>query len=162
MGMAVILRPIKSSNIKAVGYDTAKTVPGYGDLYVQFASGATYRYQAVPTQVHLDFINAQSAGSFFSSYIKNAYPFIKLAQQPEEVEDPKEEVKEEPKETTNVPEENKFEAGTEIKITKYAVKIIGSHTAGDEIIITAKVPVSVEIAALLKALGISHKLDIVK
>lgn len=158
--MAVILREVNSSNIKAIGYDA-----GSGDLYVQFSSGSMYRYRSVPSQKHLDLINAPSIGSFFSDHIKTSYPFVKLSQ-PDVVEDmPKEEPKEEVKDElkSSAPDGAlSFDAGSEIVSTKYAVRVVGSHGATNEIIITAKPTVSVEIAALLKVLGITHKLDITK
>jgi len=162
--MAVILRGVISSNIKAVGYDA-----GLGDLYVRFSSGTVYRYRSVPSQTYLDLINAPSIGSFFSSNIKTSYPFVKLSQAGAVEDTLKEEPKEEPKE--EVKDELKssepvgtlpFDAGSEIVSTKYAVRVVGSHSATNEIIITAKPAVSVEIAALLKVLGITYKLDITK
>jgi hypothetical protein len=62
--------PVASSNIASVGYDREQKVLG-----VRFSSGATYLYTGVPEEVHADFMDAASLGSFFADNIKGVYPF---------------------------------------------------------------------------------------
>ena len=67
------LHPVASSNIKAVGYDSAE-----GDLVVQFHSGKKYVYHSVPPQVHEAFLGAKSMGIFFTREIRGKYGTEKL------------------------------------------------------------------------------------
>jgi hypothetical protein len=61
------LTPIKSSNIKAIGYDaSAKT------LAVEFLNGV-YHYNDVPPEVHASLVGAESAGKFFASNIRGKF-----------------------------------------------------------------------------------------
>lgn len=59
---------VKSSNIAKVGYDQTKKV-----LSIQFESGKTYNYTAVPANVVLDLLFAESIGKYFNTEIKNKY-----------------------------------------------------------------------------------------
>lgn len=72
------IHDVKSSNIAAVGYDTASKT-----LLVQFSNGGEYEYTGVPTQAYLDLISAESKGKHLNEYIKGQYDFRKL-----EPEDP--------------------------------------------------------------------------
>lgn len=60
--------PVQSSNIASIGYDEGEKV-----LEVEFHSGAVYQYEDVPPEVHGDFMNASSAGRFFSENIRGIY-----------------------------------------------------------------------------------------
>lgn len=62
------LIPVKSSNIKAVGYDKVLRI-----LFVQFYSGGTYEYPEVPKLVYENFVSSESCGKFFHKYIKTVY-----------------------------------------------------------------------------------------
>lgn len=66
------MKPVKSSNIEAIGYDAAKKV-----LSVQFKVGGVYHYQGVGQAVYDSFEKAESIGKFHVQHIKNAYKFIK-------------------------------------------------------------------------------------
>ena len=66
------MHPVVSSNLKAVGYNPAKQV-----LYVEFNSGSTYAYLDVPEKRALGLISAESKGSYFAEFIKDAYSFVK-------------------------------------------------------------------------------------
>ena len=72
----MILEPVESSNIAAVGYDSQ-----HSQLYVQFKHGGTYRYDEVPLQLHMKIMDAESCGKAFHALIKTAQPpfaFTKL------------------------------------------------------------------------------------
>jgi len=64
---------VKSSNVKAVGYDSAMKV-----LHVDFKSGNSYRYKDVPEKIHKKFISASSKGKFFSKKIRGQYDYDKV------------------------------------------------------------------------------------
>jgi len=68
------LIPVKSSNIKAVGYNELKM-----KLRVEFKSGGTYEYKDVPRKVWMDFIESKSLGKYFFSHIKGKYSYEKIS-----------------------------------------------------------------------------------
>lgn len=72
---AVHLHGVKSSQVKAIGYDAdTKT------LAVQFTrgTGAVYHYPNVEPHTHEAFVKAGSIGTFFGKHIKSL-PFEKYA-----------------------------------------------------------------------------------
>ena len=58
--------PVKSSNLKSVGYDEKTTL-----LEVEFLDDSIYQYSRVPKAVYLELMNAQSKGSYFSKNISS-------------------------------------------------------------------------------------------
>jgi hypothetical protein len=58
-----------SSFIKEMVWDA-------GNLFVRLKSGKFYEYKNVSEEVYLDFINADSLGTFFGENIKDQYEFI--------------------------------------------------------------------------------------
>lgn len=62
------LKPVTSSNIKAVGYD-----PSSKALHVQFKSGQTHRYDDVSPEKHAALMAADSVGSHFHQHIRNSH-----------------------------------------------------------------------------------------
>ena len=70
--LVIDLKPCKSSNISAHGYDAATKT-----LAVQFSSGHTYHYSDVPPDVFERLGKAKSVGGFFASDIRNAFKGIK-------------------------------------------------------------------------------------
>ena len=67
------MNSVKSSNIKAVGYDEGKMI-----LRVQFYSGGLYEYKDVPRKFYIDFITSKSLGKYFYKNIKNKYKTTKV------------------------------------------------------------------------------------
>jgi hypothetical protein len=65
--------PVASTAIAAVTY-TSEAV-----LEVEFTSGATYRYFAVPAQLFHEFLTAESKGVFFNRRIRPCYQHARLA-----------------------------------------------------------------------------------
>jgi hypothetical protein len=63
---------VDSSNIEAVGYDDDSQ-----DLHVQFLSGGSYVYHAVPRYVYDGLMSASSKGSYLNREIKPVYQFTK-------------------------------------------------------------------------------------
>ncbi len=60
------LKPVKSSNLKAVGYDEEAQA-----LYIQFPKGNTiWKYTPVTKKDYDLFIGSPSLGSFFHQHIK--------------------------------------------------------------------------------------------
>ena len=64
-GMSIQRKPVRSSNIKAVGHD-----PKTNTLDVEFHSGAVHRYHGVTVDQHKEFMGAPSLGSYFHEHIK--------------------------------------------------------------------------------------------
>jgi hypothetical protein len=56
----------KSESIKAIGYE-----PTTRELHVQFHSGATYSYPGITPEQHTAFVNADSKGRHFQSFIRS-------------------------------------------------------------------------------------------
>ena len=59
------MKPVKSSNIKAIGYNAVKK-----ELHIQFSSGSTYAYHGVTPELHAALLNAESIGSHFARHIR--------------------------------------------------------------------------------------------
>jgi len=69
----VIRKPVKSSQIKSVGYEPSSKM-----LEVEFANGAVYRYHGVEDHDHHAFVNAPSIGSHFHAQIKGKHKHEKV------------------------------------------------------------------------------------
>ena len=65
---------VASSNITSVGYD-----PATETLEVEFWSGSVYQYYNVPENIYEQLKKANSKGRFLHTYIKNAYPYSRVA-----------------------------------------------------------------------------------
>lgn len=61
--------PVRSSNIRSVGYDPASRT-----LEVEFNSGGIYQYSGVPATIYQGFMRAASKGSYLYDHIKGRYP----------------------------------------------------------------------------------------
>lgn len=64
------MQPVSSSNIAAVGYDTANQ-----SVFVQFLDGSTYEYKGVSEQEFENLLTAPSVGSYLNRNFKNVYPY---------------------------------------------------------------------------------------
>jgi lysyl-tRNA synthetase class 2 len=64
--------PVTSTAIASVAYSSDAA------LDVEFTSGATYRYFAVPAQLFHEFLAADSKGVFFNRRIRPCYQHAKL------------------------------------------------------------------------------------
>lgn len=67
------LKPVKSSNIKAAGYDQDTS-----ELQIEFIGGGLYAYDSVPLDVYREFTEAHSIGKYFHGKIKDVYKTRKL------------------------------------------------------------------------------------
>lgn len=82
--MTIPMKPVSSSNIKAIGYDPEMQI-----LAIQFGSGSVYHYQGVPEEIYDDLQKCQtsknnSIGHFFARHIKGAFEYER---QPDEKKD---------------------------------------------------------------------------
>jgi hypothetical protein len=66
------MKPVTSSNIKAIGYD-----PATKTLAVQFAHGGLYHYSGVEQSVHDDLLKAKSIGGHFYKHVRNSFTSAK-------------------------------------------------------------------------------------
>lgn len=64
----IVMQPLKSNQLKAAGYDLATST-----LKVEFVSGGIYFYSAVPRDVFSGLMTAASAGSYFTTYVRNKF-----------------------------------------------------------------------------------------
>jgi KTSC domain-containing protein len=69
-------QPVKSSNIKSIGYDPEKQ-----ELHVEFGSGQVYAYANVPPEKHQALLAAESIGQHFARHIRTSHGFRKLETQ---------------------------------------------------------------------------------
>lgn len=67
------MKPVKSSNINAVGYDADKK-----ELQVEFKGGGVYAYDEVPPEVHEALAAAESVGKHFHAHVKDKYKTRRL------------------------------------------------------------------------------------
>lgn len=63
--------PIKSSHIKAIGYDT-----NTHHLQVEFSAGPIYDYPGVKPATHMGLMQAKSKGTFLAEAIKTRHTGI--------------------------------------------------------------------------------------
>ena len=68
-GPRVNRAPVRSSNIRSVGYDAPSKT-----LKVEFHSGGLYQNPGVPETIYQGFIRAASRGSYFHDHIKGRNP----------------------------------------------------------------------------------------
>ena len=66
------LNEVVSSNIKSVGYED-------DNLYVQYNSGAVYRYKNVPKELYENLVKAESKGRFINSEVKGKFEYERCA-----------------------------------------------------------------------------------
>lgn len=65
----VIMVPVESTNVEAVGYD-----PDRSRLWVRFKGGPHYRYEGVPRPVYDALLAAPSKGQYLHREVKGKYP----------------------------------------------------------------------------------------
>lgn len=66
-------QPVKSSNIREVGYDAPSQT-----LEVQFRTGGVYQYLGVPHSVYQGLMQAASHGSYFQRHVRNRYSYRRV------------------------------------------------------------------------------------
>ncbi len=66
--------PVRSSNIRSIGYDEENLV-----LEIEFLDHALYEYYAVPPDVHAGLMSARSHGVYFHSHVEGRYKYNRLA-----------------------------------------------------------------------------------
>lgn len=59
---------VSASNIRSVGYDAGKQI-----LEIEFSGGSIVQYSGVSPEVHRQFVNAPSPGSFYQDKIDENY-----------------------------------------------------------------------------------------
>lgn len=62
----IVMVPVSSSAIRAVGYDGST-------LTVEFHTGRAYDHPNVPYHVYLGLMQASSMGAYYSRYIRGKY-----------------------------------------------------------------------------------------
>jgi hypothetical protein len=68
------MTPVKSSNLKAVGYDKDGQV-----LHVQFLNGSHYSHAGVSPDHHAALMAAESVGKHYNANIKGKFAHTKVA-----------------------------------------------------------------------------------
>lgn len=66
-------KPVSSSNIASIGYDSTTAV-----LEVEFLNGGVYQYYDVPEYVYHELMAAASHGSYLAANIKGRYQYARL------------------------------------------------------------------------------------
>lgn len=67
----LVWNPVQSTNIKALAHHN-------GDLYVEFQTGAMYKYESVPEGVFQSLLIAPSVGQALNSFIKPNYAWERI------------------------------------------------------------------------------------
>lgn len=75
------MKPVKSSNIKAVGYDPASLV-----MQIDFANGTSYTYPDVPFDDFNKLANAESVGQHFNENIRSKFTGSKVGAKKKDAE----------------------------------------------------------------------------
>ena len=70
---AITMHPVDSSQITAIGYDSAEKV-----LAVQFTRGGEYRYFDVPQEKFDALMQSESKGATLGKIVKGAHKFEKI------------------------------------------------------------------------------------
>ena len=73
MKPAIDMKPVQSSNIRAIGHDAAAAA-----LVVEFTSGDFYEYANVNAEQFDALLKAESVGKHLNQHIKGKHPFKKL------------------------------------------------------------------------------------
>ena len=67
-------QPFESKLLTSSAYDDGKHI-----LYLRFRSGEVYRYFGFPEEQYREFLDAESRGQYFLSYIRNRFRYERLA-----------------------------------------------------------------------------------
>jgi hypothetical protein len=78
---SINMQPVKSSNIKAIGYDEESKT-----LQIQFKNGRAYQYKDVPLDTFEAFQHADSVGKYYFARIQKNYECEKIEVKLEESE----------------------------------------------------------------------------
>lgn len=76
--LTILMQPVKSTNITALGYDTPTKT-----LEVHFGSGGKYRYADVSPESFTAFLQADSKGSYFARHIRGLHTSTPVPKPPE-------------------------------------------------------------------------------
>ena len=71
-------QPVKSSNVKSVGYDAEEKV-----LEVEFKSGGVYQYAGVQPEMYADLLKAESVGRFVSQVVRAGRRGLRIGEEKE-------------------------------------------------------------------------------
>lgn len=66
-------KPVKSSNIAAIGYDESSAT-----LEIEFLNSSIYQYFDVPKHIYLEMMGADSQGKYLAQHIKGVYRYSKV------------------------------------------------------------------------------------
>ncbi|MFQ5911262.1 MAG: KTSC domain-containing protein [Thermoplasmata archaeon] len=69
----MIRKPVESSNLISVGYDSKSAT-----LEIEFRSGDVYRYFDVAESLYVKLMEAPSHGKFFHAHIRDKYRYAKV------------------------------------------------------------------------------------
>jgi hypothetical protein len=69
----LVLQPVQSTNLQAIGYDDAARI-----LALEFKSGAVFHYTNVPVGLWERLRDAPSPGTFFYHHIKGKFDAVKM------------------------------------------------------------------------------------
>jgi hypothetical protein len=79
--MTVLSSEFPGSTVKRASYDSDSQV-----LTVEFSTGRSYRYKAVPSTVYDWLLRAKSKGAYLNSLIKDRYEYEEITPDPPQVD----------------------------------------------------------------------------
>ena len=65
------MTPVVSSNVRAIDHDGT-------DLFVEFNSGAKYKYFLVPPEYFQDMLESESVGRYLNTKVKKSFEYEKI------------------------------------------------------------------------------------
>ena len=68
--------PVKSTNVKAVGYDVETKT-----LQVEFKSGGIYQYAGVQPEMYAELLEAESIGRFVSQVVRAGRKGLRIGEE---------------------------------------------------------------------------------
>ena len=71
LGKVVLMEDVQSSNLKKVGHDNH-------DLFLEYSSGALYKYSDVPRSLYAELLTSESQGKLVTACVKGKYVFKRL------------------------------------------------------------------------------------
>ena len=70
----MVERSMGLSNVRSIGYDARIQT-----LEVEFVDSSVYQYYGVPKHLHDQMMQAQAKGQFLNWYIRDSYPYSRVA-----------------------------------------------------------------------------------
>jgi hypothetical protein len=119
------LNPVKSSTIKAIGYDEVNR-----HLYIEFHSGTIYKYYNVYPQEFNGLITAYSIGGYYNEWIKRSYIGYAIGRYELTPHEESEQSIEDAEQTNDDPDEDRCQKFAKVHFEQALIEIRGMTEEG--------------------------------